>query len=103
MNCPFCNYFEYAIKTNTMNFFYCKKEDCNKASCIICKKEVPKKLHLTSSQITDLESHFQCMEHKQLKEKFDECIYEGSKMRCPYCGKDGRKDDACTHMQCVGC
>jgi hypothetical protein len=47
--------------------------------------------------------HFRCAELGALKAKFDNCIEAGMKRACPGCGHSGIKDDACTHMTCIGC
>jgi hypothetical protein len=34
---------------------------------------------------------------------FQRVLEESEQPRCPYCGHAGRKDDACTHMNCPAC
>ncbi|CAI2375339.1 unnamed protein product [Moneuplotes crassus] len=111
MSCPFCKYFEVWTIDNSANFFYCRKEDCQKGSCSVCFKEfkVPKGMAVTEDELEEMKSeegmmsHYKCYEHKDIKEDWDKAIEEGTKRYCPECKVGGIKDDECTHMTCDNC
>ena len=107
--CPFCPNYIITLKSNTMNFFFCKKTTCSKVSCTVCNKQLPTlpedydKKEEEKDNVATCEKHFECWELKEFKEKFDKVLNEGSKQFCPKCGLGGRKDDASTHMTCPAC
>ncbi|CAI2374492.1 unnamed protein product [Moneuplotes crassus] len=111
MSCPFCKYFEIWAKTNSSNFFYCKKQDCKKGSCSICFKEfkIPEGMAVTEDELEEMKeeggmlTHHKCYEYKDIKEDWDKAIESGTKRYCPKCKVGGVKDDACTHMVCDNC
>mmetsp|Transcript_39686 Transcript_39686/g.45569 ORF Transcript_39686/g.45569 Transcript_39686/m.45569 type:complete len:203 (-) Transcript_39686:235-843(-) len=112
MHCPFCKYFEIWTKENSLNFFYCKKKECKKASCSICFNtfKTPKnEKFYTGSEVEELKSshgmlsHLKCYEYKDLKKEWDEAIENGNKVFCPECGHGGINNSFCTHIACAKC
>ncbi|CAI2376584.1 unnamed protein product [Moneuplotes crassus] len=105
IKCPFCSYFEIWDINNTSNFFYCLNENCKKGSCSVCFKEfnVPSSFTVTEKQREEMESHYKCLEHQEMKKDWDRAIERGAKRFCPTCGTGVVKDDNCVEMNCVGC
>lgn len=111
MACSYCDYFEFWDKENSANFFYCRKESCEKAVCSICFNLVSKggndyeeeSKGVYEEVVGTHEKHFDCFEHKNFRLLWDKAIEEGQTMKCPGCGNSGQKDDNCCHMTCDAC
>jgi hypothetical protein len=104
VQCTVCPYFE--IHSKATNFFFCK--GCPEVHCYHCKASLPA---IASDEDDDetmdkqdvMAEHFECEELASAKTAVEKALDEGGVMPCPGCGLLGRKDGACTHMQCVKC
>ena len=102
--CPFCSFAIIRGKDDP-KLFYCFHPDCEKVSCLVCRKACPKieTDYCTDDVLVEMEKHFKCAVLAKDKEIFDRYLESGSKVSCPNCGLAGMKDDACTHMTCPTC
>jgi len=96
------------VKENIPLFFFCQGEKCSKMSCNICHKEVHAQASYNEDEYEEgdfgeVGIHFKCEELAGIKKQIEDTIFEGSINRCPHCGYEGQKDDACTHMTCLRC
>jgi len=105
--CPFCNYFEISTVDEGRLLFLCKNPECKKPSCILCKKSIrnnggddDEKYDLNQH---DVESHFECAKWAPFRKKWEQALSDGSTRKCPQCELRGMKNNACSHMTCVGC
>mmetsp|Transcript_1887 Transcript_1887/g.3002 ORF Transcript_1887/g.3002 Transcript_1887/m.3002 type:complete len:327 (-) Transcript_1887:242-1222(-) len=114
VECPHCSYFEiWPRNSEGALFFRCNAKECEKVSCIHCKKDCD--VAVTDAYNDDdfnnpdsersMLYHFQCAELAPLKKQFDDALADGTGVVCPNpeCRLRGRKDDACTHMVCANC
>jgi len=103
ISCPSCDYWE--IQTNDIGLllFFCQKQECKKASCVYCHKNIAFTNNTDELNEKEVEWHFECPELYQSKKIWDDALLNGEKVACPHCGIGGRKDDGCTHMICVKC
>ena len=108
LRCPFCKYGVIFTKEKIPLLLFCQGETCSKTSCNICHKQVQVQPSYDEDEYEegdfgDFGTHFQCEEFKDIKKQIEDAFFEGSINRCPHCGYEGQKDDACTHMQCMRC
>lgn len=96
VKCDECQHFEVTSLNPVV--WWC--DECGHGTCRVCNKELPR-----NAQKYDIETspHAVCKALGQSKALVEAAIEEGSKMKCPGCGLAGRKDDACTHMNCPKC
>lgn len=96
VKCNECQYFE--VTSGSPIVWWCAA--CGKGTCFVCKKDLPR-----NAQKYDIDKspHAVCKALGSAKALVEAAIEDGSKMKCPQCGLAGRKDDACTHMNCPKC
>ena len=107
-SCPFCQYFEVWHKEHSEMLFYCKKQECQIVSCLLCMKELTRANKDTEVYEKELEEGIDyhrdtCYKYKDIKEQWDKVLEEGQNMYCPSCKLGGRKDENCTHISCESC
>jgi hypothetical protein len=89
LTCPFCSVETVQDGHETHNILICINPDCNKPSCLKCKKE----FHWPDTCSS---------EHKHRIDKEERDTYSVIKM-CPGCRVDVMRIDGCTHMHCTIC
>jgi hypothetical protein len=118
-----CDHFE--VRRDDPIIFTCSA--CDESNCLVCKKRVDKEetggttmdfkehekegvstsvVHPPPSPPMPLPvpvAHSKCLQLRLPKLLVERAIDSGSLMPCPTCGIEGRKDEACTHMNCPKC
>eukprot|EP00475_Leptophrys_vorax_P009420 TRINITY_DN16268_c0_g1_i2.p1 TRINITY_DN16268_c0_g1~~TRINITY_DN16268_c0_g1_i2.p1 ORF type:complete len:397 (-),score=75.62 TRINITY_DN16268_c0_g1_i2:125-1315(-) len=83
----------------------CINPDCKKMSCLVCKKEVKERdmyLHVGGGNDDD-DKEDNCWKYMRSKSVVELACELAINGKCPDCGKSGRKDDNCTHINdCKG-
>lgn len=103
-NCPFCS-FAVIRGIRDPKILECQHPQCQKWSCLVCRKECPRPrdAYESDEQTLQLIYHLRCDALGEDKEIFDQALEFGQKLPCPKCGLAGMKDDSCTHMSCPTC
>eukprot|EP00475_Leptophrys_vorax_P005572 TRINITY_DN13361_c0_g1_i1.p2 TRINITY_DN13361_c0_g1~~TRINITY_DN13361_c0_g1_i1.p2 ORF type:complete len:142 (-),score=27.01 TRINITY_DN13361_c0_g1_i1:48-473(-) len=81
----------------------CLNSDCKKRSCMVCRKEVMRltiSLHVGGGADDDKEEN--CWKYMSPKAQVELAAEIAINGKCPDCGKSGRKDDNCTHINDCG-